>query len=281
VDVSLEQCKEVISNNVRQALAEDIGSGDITAALIPAHEMAQATIVSRDSGIFCGLAWADETFRQVDPDTRVQWHLEDGDPLVENQCLVTLNGPARSILTAERTALNFLQLLSGTATQSAHYTKLIAHTSCSILDTRKTLPGLRQAQKYAVSCGGSKNHRMGLWDAYLIKENHIRAAGGIAEVILQARAQAPDRQIEIEVESLEELAQAISAEADIALLDNFSLSQLDQAVALNSQRLKLEASGGITEVSLADVADTGVDYISVGALTKNVQPLDLSLLFEK
>ncbi len=266
-----------IQDNVRAALAEDIGSGDITAALIPEATRASARVITREDGILCGRAWVDAVFQQVDPSVTLDWCAEDGEHIIANSTLFTAHGPARSLLTAERTALNFLQLLSGTATRCGQYAAMVAGTGVRLLDTRKTIPGLRKAQKYAVRCGGCHNHRMGLYDAFLIKENHISACGGIAAAVNQARTQAPGKPVEVEVENLEELEQAVSAGADRVMLDNFSLQDMRQAVALVAGRLELEASGNITGDNLRDVADTGVDYISIGALTKDSKALDLSL----
>ncbi|MBV1904591.1 MAG: carboxylating nicotinate-nucleotide diphosphorylase [Pseudomonadales bacterium] len=252
---------------------------DITAALVPGGELASAQVICREPAIFCGRLWANETARQVDKRLQLHWQVEDGASVEKNAVLVLIEGSAKSILTMERTMLNFVQLLSGTATRAGFYASLIAHTQATILDTRKTVPGLRHAQKYAVKCGGAQNHRMGLYDAFLIKENHIQAAGGIAQVIAAAKKLAPDLPIEIEVEETEQLVTAIESGADIVMLDNFSLSKLKTAVSLNQGNVKLEASGGITEHSIVQIAETGVDYISIGELTKNIMPLDLSLLF--
>ena len=269
--------QQAVVANVQAALAEDIGSGDITAQLIPADAVATATVITRDSAVLCGTAWVDEVFNQVDADVQLQWQAADGDAISPNQTLFTATGSARSILTAERCALNFLQSLSGTATLARHYANLVTGTEVKLLDTRKTLPALRIGQKYAVSCGGCHNHRIGLYDAFLIKENHIAACGSIAAAISQAREVAPGKPVEVEVESLDELQQALTAEADIIMLDNFSLVQLREAVEISAGRAKLEASGGITEDTLRGVAETGVDYISIGALTKDVKAVDLSL----
>ncbi|PLW83387.1 nicotinate-nucleotide diphosphorylase (carboxylating) [Kineobactrum sediminis] len=267
-----------IQDNVRTALAEDIGSGDITAALIPADAVATARIITREDGVLCGRAWVDEVFRQVDPGVTLDWSAADGEHIGANDTLFTASGPARSLLTAERTALNFLQLLSGTATRCSHYASLVAGTRARLLDTRKTIPGLRKAQKYAVRCGGCHNHRIGLYDAFLIKENHINACGGIAAAVSQARSTAPGKPVEVEVETLGELQQALAAGCDRVMLDNFSLADMRQAVALVAdQPTELEASGNITHDTLRAVADTGVDYISIGALTKDCKALDLSM----
>jgi nicotinate-nucleotide pyrophosphorylase (carboxylating) len=269
-----------VKANVALALSEDIGDGDITAALIEPEETADARVITRESGVFCGTAWVLETARQVDPVIVVTMLVADGDRIAPDQTLFELSGPARSLLTAERTLLNFVQLLSGTATRAHEYAQLVAHTSTRVLDTRKTIPGLRLAQKYAVSCGGGHNHRIGLFDQYLIKENHIAAKGGIAAAVAAAKQQGPESlRVEVEVESLTELDEAIQAGADIALIDNFTLADTREAVKQARGRIELEASGGITAESITDIADTGVDYISTGDVTKQVTPLDLSMLF--
>lgn len=266
-----------IEANVRRALLEDVGSGDITAQLIPAERLAKATIISRDAAVIAGTAWVDAVFRQLDPRVAVHWQVVDGDRVQPNQALFHLEGPARSLLTGERSALNFLQMLSGVATKAQHYADMVSDTQVNLLDTRKTLPGLRMAQKYAVTCGGCHNHRIGLFDAFLIKENHIAACGGIAEAITAAHKIAPGKPVEIEVESLDELRQALDAGADIVMLDELSLDDMREAVRLNAGRAKLEASGGINDETLRVIAETGVDYISIGALTKDVKAVDLSM----
>lgn len=270
----------VVKQNVRAALEEDIGSGDITANLIPNSQQASAQVITRQTAVVCGVAWVDETFRQIDPGLTIQWQVEDGQRVVANQVLFTCIGSARSLLTAERTALNFLQTLSGTATISQHYADLVAGTDVKLLDTRKTLPGLRTAQKYAVTCGGCFNHRIGLFDAFLIKENHIMACGSIEQAIRQAHKNAPGKKVEVEVETLQQLQQAIAAKADIVMLDNFSYQDLGIAVKLTAGKLKLEASGNINEDSLLETAQTGVDYISIGSLTKHCEAIDLSMRFK-
>jgi nicotinate-nucleotide pyrophosphorylase (carboxylating) len=269
-----------IAQLVTFCLQEDVGSGDITAELIPADKTISAKLISRDNGIFCGRPWADEVFQQVDSSLTVNWNIEEGSELSPEQTLVQIVGPARSILTAERTVLNFLQTLSAVSTISQHYASMVRHTSVKLLDTRKTLPSLRSAQKYAVRVGGCFNHRMGLFDAFLIKENHIAACGGIDAAVSKAKALYPNKPVEIEVQNLNELELAISAQADIVMLDNFECSDILKAVKLNDSRLKLEASGGIDADVLVTIAETGVDYISLGALTKNCQATDLSLLIE-
>jgi nicotinate-nucleotide pyrophosphorylase (carboxylating) len=269
-----------IAQLVTFCLQEDVGSGDITAELIPADKTISAKLISRDNGIFCGRPWADEVFQQVDSSLTVNWNIEEGSELSPDQTLVQIVGPARSILTAERTVLNFLQTLSAVSTISQHYASMVRHTSVKLLDTRKTLPSLRSAQKYAVRVGGCFNHRMGLFDAFLIKENHIAACGGIDAAVSKAKALYPDKPVEIEVQNLNELELAISAQADIVMLDNFECGDILKAVKLNDSRLKLEASGGIDADVLVSIAETGVDYISLGALTKNCQATDLSLLIK-
>ena len=266
-----------ITANVRSALAEDVGTGDITAMLIPADQHARARVITREDGILCGTAWVDEVFRQVDPRVQVQWHVRDGEQIRADQTLFTLEGPARALLTGERSALNFLQMLSGVATHCASYASLVEDTGVKLLDTRKTLPGLRLAQKYAVTCGGCHNHRIGLYDAFLIKENHIAACGGIAQAVAAAHQIAPGRPVEVEVENLDELREALEAGADIIMLDELDHDDMRTAVALTAGRAKLEASGGINRANLRSYAETGVDYISIGTLTKDVKAVDLSM----
>jgi len=268
---------QYISERVQQALAEDVGAGDITASLIAPDTLASADVITREAGVLCGKAFAEETFRQVDARCGTVWQVEDGDHINAGDSLYRVTGPARALLTAERTALNFLQALSGTATVAKAYADRIAHTNVRLLDTRKTLPGLRLAQKYAVACGGCYNHRIGLFDAFLIKENHIAAAGGIREAIIAARHIAADKPVEIEVETLEELDTALSAEPDRIMLDNFSLDALREAVARTAGQAELEASGNVTDQTLVAIAETGVDLISIGALTKHIRALDLSM----
>jgi nicotinate-nucleotide pyrophosphorylase (carboxylating) len=283
---------------VKIALEEDLGyqdestsnkgsaldrlSADITAQLIPADRYAQASLITREEGVFCGKAWAEQVFNQLGGEVALHWHVDDGDLLVPNQLLCELSGPARAILTGERTAMNFIQTLSGVATLTKQYTDRIAATNTKLLDTRKTIPGLRTAQKYAVTCGGGKNHRIGLFDAFLIKENHIMACGGIAQAISKARELYPDKLVEVEVESILELQQALEASSDVIMLDNFDVTMMIEAVELNkrlpnAQQAKLEVSGNVTLETIGHFAKTGVDYISVGALTKHVRALDLSL----
>jgi nicotinate-nucleotide pyrophosphorylase (carboxylating) len=278
--VKLQEFQDDIGHQVAAALAEDIRDGDITAALIAEDRAARAQVISREPGIVCGRAWVDEVFRQLDPTIRLTWHVKDGEQVNTNRLLLELEGPARSLLTGERTALNFLQLLSGVATRCRRYADVVEGTGVRLLDTRKTLPGLRLAQKYAVTCGGCHNHRIGLFDAFLIKENHIEACGGIAAAIASAREQAPAKPVEVEVENLAELDEALAAGADRVMLDNFSLEDMREAVTRTDGRAELEASGGITDESLLRVARTGVDFVSIGTLTKDVRALDLSMRFE-
>lgn len=268
-----------LRSTVANAIREDVGSGDITAQLIPAHVQASAVIFAREPAVLCGRAWAEEVLRQIDPTITAQWHHQDGDTIAPDHPLVLLQGPARSLLTAERCVLNFLQTLSGTATLARYYAGLVAHTPVRLLDTRKTIPGLRTAQKHAVATGGCSNHRMGLHDAYLIKENHISACGSIDAAVTAARTLQPGKPVEVEVETLEQLQQALAAQADTIMLDNFSLETLRTAVAITAHRALLEASGGITRDTLIPIAETGVDYISIGALTKDCKAIDLSMLF--
>jgi nicotinate-nucleotide pyrophosphorylase (carboxylating) len=262
---------------VKLALDEDIGSGDITAALVPSRDTAHASVITREAGVLCGTQFVDAVFYAVDAGVSVEWKKTDGDRLAPNDVLFTLAGNARSILTGERAALNFLQMLSGTASYSASLVSIVEGTNAKLLDTRKTIPGFRNAQKYAVTCGGCFNHRIGLFDAFLIKENHIAACGGIRQAIEQARQSAPAKPIEIEVENLQELEHALTAKADRVMLDNFTLDDMRRAVAMTRGEAELEASGNVTEATLRGIAETGVDFISIGALTKVVMPLDLSL----
>jgi nicotinate-nucleotide pyrophosphorylase (carboxylating) len=259
------------------ALEEDIGEGDITAELIPADQHADATIITREHAVLCGSAWVDEVFRQLDPRVQLTWQVKDGDNIEPNQVLVKLSGPARSLLTGERTALNFLQTLSGTATTAREYARLVEGTNIKILDTRKTIPGLRTAQKYAVKCGGCHNHRIGLYDAFLIKENHIAACGGIAEAVKQARLNHPEKLVEVEVENLEELQQALDSGADIIMLDEFSDEMTSQAMKLVGDQAKVEISGNVSVETIGYAAEKNTDYISSGALTKHIRAVDLSM----
>ena len=276
-NLTLADLTAEIEANVRRALTEDIGSGDITALLIPAERLAHATIITREAAVIAGSAWVDAVFRRLDPRVAVHWQVRDGERVSPNQALFHLEGPARALLSGERSALNFLQTLSAVATRCQHYADLVQGTAVKLLDTRKTLPGLRLAQKYAVTCGGCHNHRIGLFDAFLIKENHIAACGGIVEAVQAAHRIAPGKSVEVEVESLEELQQALDAGADIIMLDELSLDDMRQAVAITQGRAKLEASGGVNETTLRAIAETGVDYISIGTLTKDVKAVDLSM----
>ncbi len=277
--------KEII-RNVSDAIEEDLGftdksTGDITANLIPETQQAHAKIMTREPCILAGTAWADEVFNQLDKSITVDWLAKDAEPLMKGQTICTIKGNARIILTGERTALNFLQTLSATATQVNNAAKLLEETPTKLLDTRKTVPGLRYAQKYAVLCGGGTNHRIGLNDAYLIKENHIFSCGGISQAVSKARRMQPNKKVEVEVESLEELSQALNASADIIMLDNFTLDDIKTAVDITQSRAKLEVSGNITIDRLKELSILGVDFISSGALTKNIQAIDLSLLFDQ
>ncbi|MBK1617075.1 nicotinate-nucleotide diphosphorylase (carboxylating) [Lamprobacter modestohalophilus] len=267
----------LIEAQVRDALAEDVGDGDLTAQLLPVDAVARAEVMTRDDAVLCGVAWFDQVFRQLDPLVEIEWHARDGERVLPGQLLCSLRGNLRQLLTGERTALNYLQLLSGTATRARRYADMVAGLPVRILDTRKTLPGLRRQQKYAVVCGGCDNHRMGLFDAILIKENHISAAGSIRAAIAAARRLAGDAPVEIEVESLDELSEALDAGVERVLLDNFGLPELRRAVELTAGRSRLEASGGITRDRLRVIAETGVDDISVGGLTKHVEAVDLSM----
>ncbi|VTX53330.1 carboxylating nicotinate-nucleotide diphosphorylase [Acinetobacter ursingii] len=271
--------EQSIQINVQQALAEDIGDGDITALLTPENEQATATIISRENMVLAGRPWVDALISQYDPTVQIVWLKEDGESVNAGEAFLKLAGSARSLLTVERPALNFIQTLSAVATKAAFYVKQLEGTQTKLLDTRKTLPGLRIAQKYAVAIGGGQNHRLGLFDAFLIKENHIMAAGGIAQAIAQAHRIAPNKPIEVEVETWDELNQALEAGADIVMLDNFSQQQMIDAVKYVAGRCKLEASGNITLDNLREVASTGVDYISMGVLTKDVTAVDLSMRF--
>lgn len=268
---------EVVKRDVRAALGEDIGCGDINAALIPPDRRAEARVVTRDSGIFCGQPWVAAACREVDRAIDLRWQVADGDRIAAGDCLLELAGPARGLLTVERTAINFMQLLSGTATKARYFADATASAKAVVLDTRKTLPGLRAAQKYAVRVGGAQNHRMGLFDAYLLKENHLAAAGGIAAAVAEARRRHPAKPVQVEVECNAQLREAIDAGASRVLLDNYGLEALREAVAISAGRVVLEASGAITLETAAAVAHTGVDFISVGAITKHVAPLDMSM----
>jgi nicotinate-nucleotide pyrophosphorylase (carboxylating) len=278
-----EQPPADLAQQVAAALREDLGSGDVTASLVPAAQRVRGSVVSREPAVLCGRAWADETFRQLDSKVQLTWHAADGDRVAPQQVIFSIAGPARPVLTGERTALNFLQLLSATATAARRFVDAVAGTGCQILDTRKTLPGLRTAQKYAVRCGGARNHRMGLYDQVLIKENHIAAAGSLTGAIEAARHSAAGVTVEVEVETLGELREALSARADIVMLDEFALEDMRAAVALNREQgavAKLEVSGSVSLDAVRAIAETGVDFISVGAITKNVRAIDLSMRLE-
>ena len=266
-----------LKRTVAFALEEDVRDGDITAQLIPEANTAKARVITREVAVVCGVDWVNEVFHQVDPNVVVTWHVADGEKVEPNQVLFELEGKARSLLTGERCALNFLQTLSGTATICRQYADKVEGTRVQLLDTRKTLPGLRTAQKYAVTCGGCFNHRVGLYDAFLIKENHIAACGGITQAVATARKQSPGKPVEVEVETMDELKEALAAGADIIMLDEFSVEDMGKAVALVDGKAKLEASGGITDETLRVIAETGVDFISIGGLTKHCRAVDLSM----
>lgn len=285
LDYLKKQLPLEITRAVKETLREDLGGSldattDITASLIPATANNTATIITREHGIFCGQAWAEEVFKQLGGEVSITWHVQDGDSVEPNQTLCTLEGPARILLTGERNAMNFIQTLSGCATVVAKYAKQLEGTNCKLLDTRKTIPGLRSALKYAVACGGGFNHRIGVFDAYLIKENHIIACGGIAKAISTAKELNPNKPVEVETESLEELKEAIEAGADIIMLDNFSTDMMREAVKINQGQADLENSGNVTLETIREFALTGVDYISVGALTKHLKAMDLSMRFK-
>ena len=274
------EASQAIKRAVSIALEEDIGKGDVTAASFSVNQIANATVICRDEAVLCGQPWFNETFLQLDPEIEIEWLVQDGSQMKKNSTVCVMHGNAQAILTGERTAINFLQTLSATATLTRTFVDRIAGTSAQILDTRKTLPGMRHAQKYAVLCGGGKNHRMGLYDAILIKENHIAAAGSIELAISMAKQKFPNLKLEVEVESNDQLKEAINTEADIILLDNFSLSELEAAVNINENKKELEASGNITLDNIREIAKTGVDYISIGAITKNINAIDFSMRLE-
>ena len=276
---SKEALKE-INQSVSVALKEDIGNGDVTAASFSNNETASAKVICREQAVLCGQHWFEQTFHQLDSDIAITWMSHDGDMMEPDVTVCTLTGKAQAILTGERTALNFLQTLSGTATKTKTYVERISGTGAQILDTRKTLPGMRYAQKYAVRCGGGKNHRMGLYDAILIKENHIATSGSVSKAVDSAKQQFPLLKLEVEVENVEQLKEALSTQADVILLDNFSLAELENAVTLNDGKKKLEASGNMTMENIREVAKTGVDYISIGAITKHLTAVDFSMRFE-
>jgi nicotinate-nucleotide pyrophosphorylase (carboxylating) len=280
----LSAVPEDLSRTVARALEEDVGTGDLTAALVPADRDARATVITREPAVVCGRPWFDEVFRQIDPRVDIKWQADEGDFVDAGALLCRISGSARALLSGERAALNFLQTLSGTATTVRRWVEVVAGTRCRVLDTRKTLPGLRTAQKYAVRCGGGTNHRIGLYDGILIKENHILAAGSIAAAVAAARRSGAAVPVEVEVETIDELRQALDAHADMALLDEFGLDGLREAVALNlghrNGPMKLEASGSVTLETLRPIAETGVDFVSIGALTKHLRAIDLSMRFE-
>lgn len=275
--ISVELLRQSRIETVAHSLREDIGDGDITAQLIAADTRASGRVITREHAVIAGREWVDEVFRQVDCDIVLDWQVADGQRVEPGQLLFRMNGLARSLLTAERAALNWLQTLSAVATNAAHYAALISHTRTQLLDTRKTLPGLRLAQKYAITCGGCSNHRLGLWDAFLIKENHIAACGSIAAAVRAARELAPGKPVEVETENLNELQQALDAGADIIMLDEFSLADMRAAVSQAAGKARLEASGGIDDSTLVAIAETGVDFVSLGTLTKNLRAVDLSM----
>jgi nicotinate-nucleotide pyrophosphorylase (carboxylating) len=275
--ISAELLRQSRIETVAHSLREDIGDGDITAQLIAADTRASGRVITREHAVIAGREWVDEVFRQVDREVVLDWQVEDGQRVEPDQLLFRMNGLARSLLTAERAALNWLQTLSAVATHAARYAALISHTRTQLLDTRKTLPGLRLAQKYAVTCGGCSNHRLGLWDAFLIKENHIAACGSIAAAVRAARELAPGKPVEVETENLNELQQALDAGANIIMLDEFSLADMRAAVAQTAGKARLEASGGIDDNTLVAIAETGVDFVSLGTLTKNLRAIDLSM----
>jgi nicotinate-nucleotide pyrophosphorylase (carboxylating) len=270
---------ETIAEDVRRALDEDLGSGDVTSDVVPSQSHARARVIAREPAVQCGSPWFDRVFAVLDTRIETRWSTEDGAMVATGQTLCTLTGPARGILSGERTALNFLQLLSGVATRSRSYADIVAHSHTQVLDSRKTLPGLRAAQKYAVRCGGCTNHRMGLYDGFLIKENHLLAAGSISKAITQARATHPQLPVEVEVENVDQLEEALDAGADTVMLDNFDRGAIREAVDIAAGRAKLEVSGNMDLRSVAELANLGVDFISVGALTKNVSAIDLSMRF--
>ena len=270
---------QLIINQAANALDEDVGTGDINAALIDVEKLLETELLVREDAVLCGCQWFEEVFRQCDAGIKVDWLAADGDKVSANTVVCKVSGPARGLLTAERSAINFLQTLSATATLTKSYVDRISHTDCRILDTRKTIPQLRVAQKYAVLCGGGSNHRIGLFDAYLIKENHLAAGGGIARTVVRAREMNPDKLVEVEVEDLQQLQQAIDASVDRVLLDNFSIDDMVAAVELNQRRIELEASGNIELEQLLEIANTGVDFISIGALTKHLRAIDFSLRY--
>jgi nicotinate-nucleotide pyrophosphorylase (carboxylating) len=281
--MTMRELPRDLGSQVHTAIREDVGTGDVTAGFVPANQSAHGRVITRESAIMCGRPWVEEVFRQLDQGVRLRWHAEDGDRISPAQNLFDIEGSARSILTGERTALNFLQLLSGVATETRRYVEAVAGTGCTILDTRKTVPGLRTAQKYAVTCGGAANHRMGLYDMVLVKENHIAAAGSLTRAVDAARRHVPGLKVEVEVETMTQLEEAIAAKPDIIMLDNFDLAEMRKAVGFNRERgrnAKLEASGNVSLDTVRQIAETGVDFISIGGLTKHVRAVDLSMRLE-
>jgi nicotinate-nucleotide pyrophosphorylase (carboxylating) len=281
--MTMRELPKDLGSQVHTAIREDVGTGDVTAGFVPENQIARGCVITREAAVMCGRPWVDEVFRQLDEGVRIRWHAGDGERISPAQNLFDIEGSARSILTGERTALNFLQLLSAVATETHRYVDAVAGTGCTILDTRKTLPGLRTAQKYAVLCGGAANHRMGLYDMVLVKENHIAAAGSLTRAVESARRHVPGLKVEVEVETMKELEEAIAAKPDIVMLDNFTPEEMRKAVALNKERghrAKLEASGNVSLNNVRQIAETGVDFISVGALTKHVRAVDLSMRLE-
>jgi nicotinate-nucleotide pyrophosphorylase (carboxylating) len=281
--MTMRELPKDLGSQVHTAIREDVGTGDVTAGFVPENQIARGCVITREAAVMCGRPWVDEVFRQLDEGVRIRWHAGDGERISPAQNLFDIVGSARSILTGERTALNFLQLLSAVATETRRYVEAVAGTGCTILDTRKTLPGLRTAQKYAVVCGGAANHRMGLFDMVLVKENHIAAAGSLTRAVESARRHVPGLKVEVEVETMKELEEALVAKPDIIMLDNFAPDEMRAAVALNKERghrAKLEASGNVSLDTIRRIAETGVDFISVGGLTKHVRAVDLSMRLE-
>jgi nicotinate-nucleotide pyrophosphorylase (carboxylating) len=281
--MTMRELPKDLGSQVHTAIREDVGTGDVTAGFVPENQIARGCVITREAAVMCGRPWVDEVFRQLDEGVRIRWHAGDGERISPAQNLFDIEGSARSILTGERTALNFLQLLSAVATETRRYVEAVAGTGCTILDTRKTLPGLRTAQKYAVVCGGAANHRMGLFDMVLVKENHIAAAGSLTRAVESARRHVPGLKVEVEVETMKELEEALVAKPDIIMLDNFAPDEMRAAVALNKERghrAKLEASGNVSLDTIRRIAETGVDFISVGGLTKHVRAVDLSMRLE-
>jgi nicotinate-nucleotide pyrophosphorylase (carboxylating) len=281
--MTMRELPKDLGSQVHTAIREDVGTGDVTAGFVPENQIARGCVITREAAVMCGRPWVDEVFRQLDEGVRIRWHAGDGERISPAQNLFDIEGSARSILTGERTALNFLQLLSAVATETRRYVEAVAGTGCTILDTRKTLPGLRTAQKYAVVCGGAANHRMGLFDMVLVKENHIAAAGSLTRAVESARRHVPGLKVEVEVETMKELEEALVAKPDIIMLDNFAPDEMREAVALNKERghrAKLEASGNVSLDTIRRIAETGVDFISVGGLTKHVRAVDLSMRLE-